>query len=198
VVRGCGFGLAARAAKNARGCVYIKTEYLLQSQLDLILAALVPDNRRVLQVMLRTGLRVGDVLELKRDQIGRQFWVTEKKTGKRKQCGLPDWLTREIKNAAGQSVWAFPSPYDERKHRTRQAVWKDLKRASLAFRIPVNVGTHSVRKMYAVDLMRKYGDIERVRKDLNHSSPSVTMLYAMADVLAVSAAQRKPTYKRRR
>lgn len=174
------------------------TAYLLDSQINLIFAALMPDNRRVLQVMLRTGLRVDDVLNLKREQLARQFWVTEKKTGKRKHVGLPDWLIKEISRAAGKSEWAFPSPVDATKHRTRQAVWKDLKRVSAALRIPVNVGTHSMRKAYAVDLMEKYGDIERVRRDLNHSSPTITMLYAMADVLTVSAAHRKPTYKRRR
>lgn len=201
-------GLAARRARflygekqtiETRGCVYrMKTGYLLDAQLALIFAAMMPDNRRVLQVMLRTGLRVGDVLELKKAQIGRQFWVTEQKTGKRKHCGLPDWLTREIVLAAGDSEWAFPSPKDSSKHRTRQAVWKDLKRVSEAFRIPVNVGTHSMRKVYAVDLMQKYGDIERVRRDLNHSSSAVTVLYAMADALTLSASGRKITRKRRR
>lgn len=191
-------GSRDRHKKHRGEWTEITTAYLLETQIELIFAALVPDNRRVLQVMLRTGLRVSDVLELKAAQLGRQFWVTEQKTGKRKHVGLPDWLVKEIRRAAGSSEWAFPSPTDSKKHRTRQAVWKDLKRVSKAFRIPVNVGTHSMRKAYAVDLMQKYGDLERVRRDLNHSSPMVTVLYAMADTLAVSASQRKPTYKRRR
>ena len=190
--------LGKRAAKKRVGVCIITAEYLLNSQIELIFAALVPDNRRVLQVMLRTGLRVSDVLHLKKNEIGRQFWVTEQKTGKRKQCGLPDWLTKEIQSAAGESEWAFPSPFAPDRHRTRQAVWKDLKRASKLLRVPVNVGTHSMRKAYAVDLMNKYGSIEKVRRDLNHDSPMVTQLYAMADLLAVSAARRKVSYKRRR
>lgn len=176
----------------------MRTDYLLDSQIELIFAALMPDNRRVLQVMLRTGLRVGDVLNLKKAQLGRQFMATEQKTGKRKKCGLPDWLTAEIVRAAGSSEWAFPSPKNPKNHRTRQAVWKDLKRVAAALRIPVNVGTHSMRKAYAVDLLAKYGDIEKVRRDLNHNSAMITQLYAMADVLTVSAAHRKPSYKRRR
>ena len=171
---------------------------MLDSQIELIFAAMMPDNRRVLQVMLRTGLRIGDVLALKKNQLGRSFWVTEQKTGKRKHVGLPDWLSDEIRRAAGESEWAFPSPLDSKKARTRQAVWKDLKRVSRALRVPVNVGTHSMRKAYAVDLMEKYGDIERVRRDLNHSSASVTMLYAMADTLSRVSPRRRPPYKRRR
>ena len=68
-----------------------------------------------------------------------------------------------------------------RKHLTRQAVWKDVKRAAQAFRIPQNVAPHSFRKVYAVDLLRKYGDIDRVRRALNHSSETITMIYALAD-----------------
>jgi hypothetical protein len=38
-----------------------------------------------------------------------------------------------------------------------------------------------MRKVYAVELMRKYGDIERVQRALKHDDVCVTMLYAMAD-----------------
>ena len=56
-----------------------------------------------------------------------------------------------------------------------------MKRAAKAFRLQLNVGPHSARKVYAVELMQKYGDIERVRRALNHNSETVTLLYAMAD-----------------
>lgn len=176
----------------------MKVEYLFEQQLELILAAVMPDNRLILQVMLRNGLRIGDVLSLKRDSIKRQFWVTESKTGKRKQCGLPDWLISEILSRSVGSEWAFPSPVKPNKPRTRQAVWKDLKRVQRAFRIPENVGTHSMRKVYAVDLLRKYGDIEIVRKSLNHDNATTTILYAMADHLTTTAAQRRNVARRYR
>lgn len=46
-----------------------------------------------------------------------------------------------------------------------------------------NVGPHSARKIFAVDLYRRTGDLEAVRKALNHSDQAVTMVYAMADEL---------------
>jgi len=143
-------------------------------------------------------LRVSDVLELPRDQIKRQFTVTEKKTGKRKKCGLPDWLIAEIMRYSAGSVWAFPSPKNPKQHRTRQAVWKDIKRIQKALRLSVNLGTHSARKAYAVHLMQQYGDLEKVRRDLNHSSTTITALYAMADILAQAAPSRRVQWKRRR
>lgn len=48
-----------------------------------------------------------------------------------------------------------------------------------------------MRKVYAVDLMSKYGDIEKVRRVLNHKYVSTTMLYAMADKLMETAAIRR-------
>lgn len=170
----------------------------MKQQLELVLAALMPDNRRVCQVMLNTGLRISDVLEIRSEQLARCFWITEKKTGKRRQVGLPDWLIADIKRSSRGSPWAFPGAHDRSKHRTRQAVWKDLKRVQRAFRFEVNVGTHSMRKDYAVDLMEKYGDIERVRRALNHSDATVTVLYALADHLTRSAAARRIPHARKR
>ena len=46
-----------------------------------------------------------------------------------------------------------------------------------------NVGPHSARKSFAVDLYHRTGDLEAVRKALNHSDQAVTMVYALADRL---------------
>lgn len=158
----------------------MKAEYLLNREVELILAALMPANALALRVALHTGLRIGDVLRLKPEQLKTRFWITEQKTGKKRQIGLPEKLLVELRETAGE-YWVFPGR-DPEKHRTRQAVWKDMKRAAKAFRLSVNVGTHSARKFYAVELMRKYGDIDRVRRALNHDSETVTLLYAMADI----------------
>lgn len=174
----------------------MKTEYLLNRQLNHVLAALTPQNRLICEVELHTGLRVGDVLALKTGQIARKFWVTESKTGKRRQVGLTDQLILRIRAQSGP-VWAFPGRTKDRP-KTRQAVWADIKRAAKLFRLPQNAGTHSMRKIYAVDLMARYGDIQRVQRALNHSSPSVTLLYAMADKLLMEAAREGGKSRQRR
>lgn len=174
----------------------MRTEYLLQREVDLILAALTDENRLVMRTALATGLRVGDVLALKPEKLKPHFWVTEQKTGKKRQVGLPEPLLSDLKKMTGVQ-WVFPGR-DPAKHRTRQAVWKDVKRAARAFRLPQNVGPHSARKVYAVDLMRKYGDIDRVRRALNHNSETVTMIYAMADMQLAAKNRRRRNGKGRR
>ena len=168
----------------------MRTEYLLDKEVDLVLSALTDTNRLVMRVCLHTGLRVGDVLALTPDKLKPHFWVTEQKTGKARQVGLPEPLLSDLKKHAGK-YWVFEGR-DPRKHHTRQAVWKDVKRAAEAYRLKQNVGPHSARKVYAVDLMKRYGDIEKVKRALNHSSETVTLIYAMAD------QQLQAKYKRRR
>lgn len=191
-LRASGFynGLKCGGKNASKEVDNITTDYLLHQEVDAVLSALTEGNRLALSVALRTGLRIGDVLTLRKDQIGLHFWVTESKTGKRRQVGLPQELVTEIKRHSESirpgSVWAFPGRpnyrnWKEDRHRTRQAVWKDVKRVAAAYRIKGNAGPHSFRKVYAVDLLAKYGDIDRVQRALKHKYQSTTLIYAMAD-----------------
>lgn len=156
------------------------TEYLMEREMEHVFAALTPGNRLACRVAVHTGLRIGDVLAIPAAKLGRQFWVTEAKTGKRRRVNLPQALVDEIK-AQASSEWAFPGARDPAKHRTRQTVWADIKRASRAFRMPQNVGVHSLRKRYAVEqLERSGGNYRRVQKLLNHADMATTMIYAMS------------------
>lgn len=157
------------------------TEYMLDKEVGRVLAALMPQNQLIMRVILHNGARIGDVLRLRTEQLQPSFWYFEQKTGKRRRMGLPVPLLEAIQRQAGEE-WAFPGR-DGKRPKTRQAVWADVKRAQRAFRLPQNIGTHSARKVYAVKLLEKYGDIERVRRALNHSSTAVTSIYAMADLL---------------
>lgn len=157
---------------------------------------LTPSNQLVIQVCLHTGLRVSDVLLLEREQLKNRFWVTERKTGKRKCVGLPnvliDAILRESMNEGGKKCkWAFPGRKPE-KPRTRQAVWHDVKRAAKACRIPQNIAPHSFRKVYAAKLLQQYGNIEKVQRALNHGSLSVTMIYCCAAKLLDEQRLPKP------
>ena len=166
----------------------MKTEYLLHREVGHVLAALMPQNRLIAQVCLHTGLRVGDVVALRTKDLGLQMMVTEAKTKKRRRVGLPQELLDAIRDQAGPE-WAFPGRSGG--HKTRQAVWADVKRAARAFRLPQNVAPHSLRKVYAVDLLERYGDLERVRRALNHGCQSTTLIYAMADRLLEAKRARR-------
>lgn len=147
-----------------------------------------PQNRLIMQLAIHTGLRIGDVLALRSEQLRPRLTIHEAKTGKSRRITIPARLLRAIMAQAGE-IWAFPGR-DPAKPKTRQAVWKDIKRAAAAMRLPVNVGTHTARKVYAVrKLARSGGDLAAVSRALNHSDPAVTMIYAMADHLTKQTRQ---------
>ena len=156
------------------------TEFLIRREMEHVFAALTPENRRVCKVCVETGLRVGDVVALRTEQLSQQFWITEKKTGKRRRVNLKAELLADLKKHAGKE-WVFPGR-DPRKHRTRQAVWLDVKRAAKAFRLPQNVSVHSLRKVYACDMLTKSkGNVSKVQKALNHGDAATTLIYVMAE-----------------
>lgn len=174
--------------------IFLKTEYLLNKEVGHVLAALTPSNRLVAEVLLHTGLRLSDVLCLKVEQLAPIFYITESKTGKRKRVGLPADLLERLRGGR-TSGYVFPNVRNPLRHRCRQGVWYDIKRAAKAFRLPQNVAPHSFRKVYAVELLRKYGDIEKVRRALNHGSLATTYIYAMADKLLEARLNRKNSSK---
>ncbi|MGI5857482.1 MAG: tyrosine-type recombinase/integrase [Candidatus Merdivicinus sp.] len=159
----------------------MQAEYCFKREVEHILAALMPANRLACEVSLATGLRIGDVLRLKTEDVFKErFSVQESKTGKRRVVRL----TKDLKvrcAAFSGSLYVFPGRLDGRKPRSRQAVWKDLKRVARLMRLDVNLTPHSMRKVYAVEQYHKDGDLKRVQRLLNHSSEAVTMIYAMAD-----------------
>lgn len=155
-----------------------------------ILAALMPQNRLAIIVSIVTGMRIGDVLRIKLQDAQRgRFTYTEEKTFKRRTVRLPVKLAEALISNSGK-IWCFEHRIDARKHRTRQAVFKDIKRAAKAFRVRLNVAPHTARKIYAVKEYKKDMNIKRLKELLNHSSEAVTLIYALAD--QITENKKKP------
>lgn len=162
-----------------------RTSYASRAQMGHILAALMPTNALVVRACMKTGLRVSDVLSLKTAQLKPRQTVREMKTGKSRRVVWGQALYLQMLQQAG-SVWVFESRTDPRRHRTRQAVYKDIKRAAAVFQRSgavgrrQNIGTHTARKIAAVEAYHK-GGLPAAKKLLNHSDPAITLLYALAD-----------------
>lgn len=146
---------------------------------------MLPQNALAIETAVATGMRIGDVLKMTRRDLRdpNKIYYVAQKTGKAgvKQID-PDLYRRLVKNCFGR--WAFPSPYkDGETHRTRQTVWRAVKQAAKKCGVTLNVTPHSARKTYAVTLCRAEG-IGAVKRELQHDSEAVTMLYALSDSLA--------------
>lgn len=160
----------------------MKTDYIEPWLYGKIFHLMTYENALALRVSLETGLRIGDVLSLKPENLqGTTLHYTAQKTGKSGKKKLSADLAKKLRKVADKE-WVFPGRSGE-GHRTRQAVWKDVKRASKIAKVDGNAGCHSARKTYAVNLFHKNG-LTDVQKELQHDNAGTTVLYAYADVLS--------------
>lgn len=186
------------------------TDYIPRETLERLMEALTPENALVMELCMGTGMRVTDALRMTYEEARAlthppaperlYYTYTEQKTGKERTVYISlDWLSRAVLARDRRSPWLFAGR-DPEKHRTRQAVWKDLHRAAKLYRVngkrlQARIGTHTARKVYAVDLYHeaeKNGEIDPlglVKANLNHKDPAVTYIYALADV--ISARKRR-------
>jgi integrase len=167
-----------------RGSVLARTIYISGPEMEHILAALMPTNRLVVELCIATGLRVSDALEIKTVKLKRRMTIKEMKTGKTRRVVIPARIYTDMLSNAGR-LWVFEGRTDWRKHRTRQTVYKDIKKVSAMFQRSKSVragciGTHTARKMAAVDAYQR-GGLDAAQKLLNHSDPAITLIYALAD-----------------
>lgn len=178
------FRFVNRALKGGES---LRTDYIPRHVLELLLTALMPQNRLVIRASLVSGLRISDVLGLQTAKLKQRMTVRESKTGKTRRIYWPAKIYEQMFEHAGK-YFVFEGRLDPKRHRTRAAVFKDLKRVARLYRIDgrkiaENVAPHSARKIFAVEALRDSKDLKKVQHLLNHDSEAVTMLYAMADVI---------------
>lgn len=161
----------------------MKSDYLKPQTYNELYRIMQRDNVLAIRVSVETGLRIDDVLRLRWENFGKstRFTYVAKKTGKKGVKKLSKLLKTELfSRRVGDNPYVFPGR-KRGKHRTRQAVWKDIKKAADQLGLQTNVSPHSARKTYAVEL-RKTDGLPSVQKELQHSDLTTTMLYAFSDM----------------
>lgn len=164
----------------------MKSDYIDERAFEWLLEMMKEENAAVLRVSLETGLRIGDVVGMTLDNLhcDGSIELTVKKTGKPFRGNISAGLAAFILRKARRG-WCFPSPKGA-GHRSRQTVWRDVKRAADKLHLRQNVTPHTARKIFAVATFRK-SDLETTKNALQHDNTATTMLYAMADILTKNA-----------
>lgn len=163
--------------------ITLRTDWVCHDDMAFVLRLLTPANALAIELALDTGLRIGDVLAIETDVLrkGQRISVLEHKTGKTKRVYIPKKLHTRLLMQAGVR-FVFQHRTDPMRHRTRQAVWADVKRAAKALRIKSNVAPHSSRKVYAVQVYKEKG-LEACRQALNHSDVNTTLIYLLSELV---------------
>lgn len=181
----------------------MRSEWIDGDTMALVLAAMMPGNALAIECSIATGLRIDDVLALKTDTVRRTArpYVRDSKTGKTHRIYLPVELrTRMLAQAGRVYIWEHRT--DWTRHKTRQAVYKDMRAAAAVFerngRLGAHISPHSARKCAAV---RAYhaGGLDAAAQLLNHDPdhPLVTLAYALADAAGGSVKRRGGSRGRR-
>lgn len=165
----------------------MRAQYIAKPKRKRIENALTAQNRLILDIAERTGLRISDIVALTpahvREARRHRGWaaVQEQKTGKTRKVHFTSAQLLDME-VLGNDRWVFPHRTDKTRHRTRQATYENMKRRAKRLNVDADgYSPHSYRKIYAVTELRRTGDLEAVRRKLNHQNIAVTAMYATSD-----------------
>lgn len=168
----------------------MKTKYLSINELALLRAHLTAAEWLPFAVTLETGLRIGDVLKIRVEDLHEnKIAYKAEKTGKSGEAEISVDLMLQLHQNADKHGWVFPGRVPG-EHLTRQAAFARLKRACKRAGIDASgIAPHSFRKTFAVETFRTEGARE-AQKALQHNDISTTELYIFADWLTGNNAFR--------
>ena len=151
-------------------------------------------NRMMFVFGINTGLRVQDILKLrKRDVMGDHIVMIEMKTGKKKWIQINPTLKRELRQYTEDlqdDDYLFPSRQGKNKPIKRDMAYKIMQKAAKEFGLK-DIGTHTMRKTFGYHMYQKTKDITLVQKMFNHSNPSITFRYIGMDQDMMDAAMNR-------
>lgn len=158
-----------------------RTHYLSPKLYNKLYAVMQYENALALRTSLETGWRIDDVLHLRTSDLkGRTLSCVAMKTDKADKKVISADLAKRLKQIAAHGRF-FDGRFGD-KPRTRQAVWRDVKKAAKRLEIDGNIAPHSARKTYAVEDFKAHG-LKKVQEDLQHDRVSTTLVYAFADLI---------------
>ena len=136
---------------------------------------------------INTGLRISDLLALKREQIIRlnkkkrkEFLIREGKTKKERMINITS-IFKEVYMYAStlESEYLFPSRKGDKAISPIQA-YRQLNKAG-EFAGVDSIGTHTMRKTFGYHFYKQTKDIAMLQDILNHSTPKITLRYIGID-----------------
>lgn len=163
----------------------MRSDYIKPDNYNRLFVFMGYENVLAMRLSLETGMRIGDVLRVRSaDLVGRTVHYKADKTDKVGSAVISQDLANRLKRIAG-TKYIFESRSDPDKHRSRQAVWKDVKKSAAILRSAGAIGSenfspHSARKTFAVTDAEKYG-LKHTQRALQHRDKDTTRLYAFSD-----------------
>lgn len=138
-------------------------------------------DRVMLEVLYATGLRVSELVALRRGDVNLKigFVRTVGKGDKERVVPLGkiaiDWLRRYLDAREDDSPWLFPGA--KNGPLTRVAFWMIIKRLAKRAAIARDISPHTLRHSFATHLLERGADLRVIQEMLGHSSITTTQIY---------------------
>lgn len=140
-------------------------------------------HRAILNLVYSAGLRVGEVVSLRVEDIDSERMLVRVKQGKAKkdrytllsEAALKE-LRRYSKKYRIEEGWLFPGG-KKGSHLTERSVQRVFKRACRKAGIKKEVGIHSLRHSFATHLLERGTDLRYIQKLLGHKNLKTTERY---------------------
>ncbi len=155
-----------------------RLRFLTEVEIDSLLTACTPHLRPIVETALHSGMRRGELLGLKWEQIRNGFiYLTETKSGKARQIPINDRLAqvfREVRRGNQlKSPYVFCDSQGRRFYEVKRSFVSACRRAGLEdFRF------HDLRHTFASRLVMKGASLKAVQELLGHADMKMTMRYA--------------------
>lgn len=158
-------------------------------------------NRAILETMYATGLRVSELISLKKDDLHLSMGLIQTigKGNKERVIPIGDmaahWMERYFAESRPKLVRQKDVPevfvnFHGNKL-TRQGIWKNIKAIVKEAGIDKDVTPHTLRHSFATHLLENGADLRMVQELLGHSSISTTQIYTHVTKKRVSEVYQK-------
>ena len=140
-------------------------------------------NYMLFLVGINTALRFSDLCLLTVNKVKNNYiYQREKKTHKENKIVLHSDIYKEVmdyikRNNLYDTDYLFSSAKGVNKPLTRNAGYDIMQQLKKGCKIPYNIGTHTLRKTYGYWFYKETNNIVALQAILNHSNPSITLIY---------------------
>jgi len=145
---------------------------------DRLIQRLPAADRALIGLAIESGLRIGDILNLRAGDIRRQMYVWESKSKRAREFKISEKLYNRLRDLCifkRSSDYVFHSARKSGRSVHRSTIHRRIKKAlkSLNF----DCSAHSTRKLYAQNVFRRTKSIDAVQDALHHQKRKVTLTY---------------------
>jgi integrase/recombinase XerD len=141
-------------------------------------------DRTILEMLYATGLRVSELIQLKKSDINLEggFLIASGKRSKERVVPLGEFSRQAIKQyiekEKPKGIFLFPNKRGEKL--TRQAIWKIIRKYGNKME-KTHISPHTIRHTFATHLLEGGADLRSVQILLGHEDISTTQIYTHVD-----------------